>query len=1483
MARLEFFLFGPPTLKRDGLPLKIDARKTVALLAYLAVTGISHSRETLLALLWPELDPQRAQNVLRRNLSILNKTLDSQWLVLERDIVGLDKETYVWLDVEEFRRLAQSWQDHGHPPSELCPTCMNDLTAAVTLYRADFLAGFGVRNSPSFETWQLLEMEQLQRELASVLERLVDSYENQADYEQAISYAQRWLALDPLRETVHRRLMRLYAASGDRTAALRQYQSSMQLLDKELGVAPEAETTALYESLRQEGSTGRKSGEANRVAVEEAGPPPPSPYRGLFAFQEQDASFFFGREVFVQKLLDQIQARSLVAVIGPSGSGKSSVLFAGLFPHLRQEESWNIIHFRPGSDPFLGLSAALLPHLDPELSAIDNLVETRKLALGLRKGEIHLPDVVARISQKSGGESCLLLVTDQFEELYTICPESELRQAFLQVLLDTISQQSFQRQRNFTFVFTLRADFMEQALAFRPLADAVQDAGLLLGPMLREELSQAIQLPAAEQGVTFEAGLVERILDDVGGEPGNLPLLEFALAMLWEQQRSRVLTHAGYEAIARVEGALTRHADQVYARLDTAEQENARRTFVQLVRPGEGTEDTRRIARRDELSEEDWALVQHLADARLVVTGRDAVGDETVEVVHEALIRNWDRFRLWMEEDRVFRAWQERLRASIRQWEGAQYNEGALLRGVPLAEAEGWLLDRGDELGQAECAFIEASIALREERDAAREGERLARERLRQRIIQGLMAGAAIAILLSALAGWQWLRAEQQRELAANARIREDVERDLAQSALSRQLATQADTLLADQLDLGLLLSIEASRIANTVEARRNLRVGLTANDRLSSYLHGHDDRVTSVAISADGRILASGSNDNTVLLWDAAGGQPLGPALIGHTDNVLSIDISPNGQVVASGSADKTIKLWDAATGEPLGPPLSGHTKGVSSVAFSPDGQTLASSGGETILLWDLTSSPVVSETLSGHTAEVRSVAFSPDGQMLASGGDDETILLWDVLGREPAGPPLRGHSDRVRSVAFSPDGQTLASADESGSILIWEMGTNPALANNLSVHGSSIRSVAFSPDPLGRTQGDILASAGTDGIITFWDVAGGEQLGEPLSGHTDWVRSIAFSPDGRSLASASHDKSIILWDVSGRQKDAFALDPPLAEHLGSVRALAVSPDGHTMASGSDDETIILWDMENGAALGPPLKGHKGGVRSLAFTPDGRMLASGSDDETIILWDVASREALGAPLEGHIDSVHSVAFSPNGRSLVSGSKDGTLILWDAASGETLGPAIDAHAKGVQSVAVSPDGHLLASAGDDNNIKLWDITGSPHLSSTLSGHDDVVFAIAFSPDGQTLASSSWDKKILLWDVAGGQTIGLPMTGHTESVQDVTFSPDGQTLASGSWDETVMLWDSASGLSLTPRPPMSEHKGSVRSVVFNPDGETLASAGDDGTIILWDVNLESWQAKACARAGRSLSKAEWRRYFGEQIYVATCPDYPAPAD
>jgi hypothetical protein len=549
----------------------------------------------------------------------------------------------------------------------------------------------------------------------------------------------------------------------------------------------------------------------------------------LYAFQEIDASNFFGREEFTRQLLDAVQQEPLIAVLGPSGSGKSSVVFAGLFPRLREQGNWLIATFRPSSEPFQSLAAILLPYLEPDLSETDRLVETRKFAHGLSDGTLLLEDVVNRIIQKSPGVARILLVADQFEELYTLCAEPNVRQNFLDILLDILALQPFQRNPKFSFIFTLRADFLEQALAYRPLADAIQDASLMLGPMQIDELTQAIEEPAENLGVSFEKGLVERILDDVGDEAGNLPLLEFALTTLWEKQQNRVLSHESYNEIGKVAGALTRHADQTFAALSDEEKTAVRSILIQLIKPGEGTEDTRRIALKHELDQDGWTLVQRLADARLVVTGRNNDGHETVEVVHEALIRNWQQLREWMAEDRAFRVWQERLRSARRQWQAAQQDEGALLRGIPLSEAEGWLTERSQFLSHSEQQFIQDSITVRERINAEKEANRVARERLRQRIVWSAISGLIFALALAILAGIQWRQAAQGRQAALAAEAIAAKERDQAQLALSRQLAAFSETQLDEQLDLALLLSVEASLIADTSEARSALRTALTS------------------------------------------------------------------------------------------------------------------------------------------------------------------------------------------------------------------------------------------------------------------------------------------------------------------------------------------------------------------------------------------------------------------------------------------------------------------------------------------------------------------------------------------------------------------------------------------------------------------------------------------------------------------------------
>ena len=422
----------------------------------------------------------------------------------------------------------------------------------------------------------------------------------------------------------------------------------------------------------------------------------PCPYRGLFHFGPDDAEFFFGRDVFIQELYQATKSRNFIPVLGASGSGKSSVVLAGLVPKLQQEGRWLFTHFRPGSDPFHALALALVPLYTKNLDGTEKIIQARKLAQSLINGEIPLLDVFAQIHQNNPTHR-VLLIADQFEEIYTLCAEQKIRHSFLDTLLASFSSSPAQSQSNHVLITTMRADFLGNALSIPQFGDLLQNGDVKIRSMNREELTQVIEKPAEKLRVSFEAGLVERILNDVDCEPGNLPLLEFALTELWKRRNGKQLTHAAYEEIGEVQGALARHADENYRKLSQAEQEQVRRIFIQLVQPGEVTEDTRRLATKAELNQANWGLVKQLADARLVVTSRNGDTQETVEVDHEALIRNWGELRQWMDTDRDFRAWQERVRSSMYQWEQTQRDEGALLRGAALAEAEEKLNQRRED------------------------------------------------------------------------------------------------------------------------------------------------------------------------------------------------------------------------------------------------------------------------------------------------------------------------------------------------------------------------------------------------------------------------------------------------------------------------------------------------------------------------------------------------------------------------------------------------------------------------------------------------------------------------------------------------------------------------------------------------------------------------------------------------------------------
>jgi WD40 repeat protein/DNA-binding SARP family transcriptional activator len=1522
MARLTIQLLGPPQFTLGGEPIAgFESDKVRALLIYLAVEADRpHRRETLVALLWPESSARAAKDNLRQALSNLRyavgdrarssgRALDEDrdvaepFLLISRQAVQFNPAGDCWVDVHAFDEILREARFQALGPNQ--DDLLTDLQRAVAFYRGEFLEGFSLGDSVAFEEWALFARERLHRLALDSLYCLAETGVERGDLAQARAHARRQVELEPWREEAHQQLMRALALDGQRSAALAQYETCRRVMAENLVAEPSEETTALYRQIL-DGSFLRQPA----VLI----PVPPCPYRGLFAFREQDAAFFFGREDFTRQLVETVRLQPLVTLIGPSGSGKSSVVHAGLLSRLRREEDWAIVDCRPGGQPFRALAAALVPLLKPHLREEGWQAEIDKLSQALDMRTLSLRELAGRIldMQRACGvvtdAGRLLLVIDQFEELYTLCPAEDERRRFLDQLLSAAETDAGRAASESTsslhVVLTLRADFMGQALAYRPFADALQDAAIILGPMSRRELSEAIENPAKLQGVAFEAGLVARILDDVASEPGNLPLLQFALTSLWEEQVAGQLTHAAYEAAGHVEGALTAHAERVYADLDPAQQEGVRRILEQMVRPGEGTEDTRRVTTRAELGEDGWALAQHLADARLAVTDQDeSTGQEMVEVVHEALIRGWDRLRVWMNADRAFRAWQERMRGVLRQWQASGEDAGALLRGLLLVEAENWLAEREGDLSAAGRAFIQASLDAREAR-RAQEAARLAHEAELERrdrnwlwSLVGVLAVAAIVALGLTLFAFHQ-RGEAEREAAVS---------------WSLNLSAGAQLALDEgNNDLALALAIQANQIDDPPpQAQLTLSEAAYAPSARRVFV-GHDGAVESVAFSPDGLTALSGSVDHSLILWDIS--TPLNAGLAagdvirrfdGHTDVVHSVAFLPDGTRAISASGDGSLIVWDVSSGE-IVQRLTGHTDAVWDVAVLPDCGNpaapgclaLSASADGTLRLWDLETGQTLRQFV-GHEGAVYCVDISSDcgnplaaGYLALSGSADHSLILWDIetgnmihhFGGQSSTythqdldlytPQIVGHQGPVWDVAISPAGRIAMSVSEDQYAILWDLETGE-LVREYQILKSGLFSAGFIPN--GR-----LAVLGTlDGRVALLNPYYGQTEREFL-GHQGRVLALDVSADGKSVLSGSDDGSLRLWDLSNGAEVRQLWFP------NSGASLDLSPDGKLGLVAHWSGDISLWDYTTGQEI-RRLVGHTempyAGVK---FGPDGRIAISGSgdifgvaQDKTLRVWDVETGQELHR-FEGYADILWDIDLSLEGRWAVSASRDGVVQLWDIPPSLETGTSqgrvlIDLAPQAARSVAISPDGHSVlvgpgkgASAAPDYRLRLLDIETGADLAppGAFAGHTETVQAVAFSPDcgnpkntGCMALSSGLDKLVILWDVASGREIQR-FVGHTAEVTQVAFSPGcdpaqsetaGRCMVlSAGGDGVIILWDMESGEALRR---YEGHQGNILGAVFTPGGRTILSAAVDSTLREWRVDLDYDALSAWIAANR----------------------------
>lgn len=1194
-----------------------------------------------------------------------------------------------------------------------------------------------------------------------------------------------------------------------------------------LGVTTEDEVSRWLEAIaRVRRSPGRRPATS------------PSPYRGLAAFERNDAEWFFGREAMTAALRDRVLApgaHRLLMVVGASGAGKSSLLRAGLLGSLADRSAPQGDGERTDDGARAGRGILLTPGAHP------------------------LAALAAALEEREFGPGCVVVV-DQAEELFSLCDDEAERRAFVRRLGEVADAGS-------AVVLGLRADFYAEALRIPELATALQDNQVVVGPMTAEELRRAVVGPAQHAGLEVEDALVERLLADVaprtGGrgayEAGALPLLAHAVYATWQRGAGRRLTVADYRATGGIDGAVAATAEHVYTGLEPGAHDRARRLFLRMVSVGEGVADTRRAVPLDEPGEDD--VLEAFLEARLLTA------DEThVQIAHEALLTAWPRLTAWIDADRAGLRTHRLLGEAAQAWTGAGRDADLLYRGARLESARAWAMDASHraDATDTERAFLAASVA--DEAAAAS-----ARTR-RSRVMRGLVAGLAVLLVL---AGGLTVVAFRQGGAARE-------QRDLARS---RQAAMASDALRESDLAPAGELALAAFQVAPTVEARSSL-LSSTGAPRVARLFQS-DGVAQVVRVSPNGRVLASAGADTEIRLWSLEEApQPLGDPLDGGDATVFALAFSPDGRFLASGGGEAAIRLWDL--GDPdeaalLGQPHAEVASTVYSLAFSPDGAVLAAAAADgTIHLWD-----VASSGLAGHrqlpafgSVAAYAVGYTADGTVLIGGGEDGTVRLWSLgAGVAPAalGAPLAGPGGTVYSVATSPDGRVLAAGSASGLVALWDIADPVApvpIGEPLAGPESWVNALAFSPD------GATLVGGSSDNLLWAWDTGTGEAraaLPHPLA-----VTSVAFLPDGAGLATTANDGVVRLWELPG---------PVLHGTPASIFTTSFSDAGGLLATAARDG-VRLWDVtvpSAPTAVGTVLPAPEGAARTsgaAALSPDGRVLAAGAADGAVYLWDIEEPTHPGVPrtLAGPTDLIENVAFSADGRFLAAASDDATVTVWDLSEPEVPGARLTGPTNYVMSVAFSPDGAMLAAGSVDERVYLWDLTDprAPEaLGEPLTGATSYVNAVAFSPDGRTLAAGGDDRSIWLWDVgepASPSLLAGPVTWQDGVLYMLDFSPDGRFLAGAAGDQTVRVWDVSDPSHPERFAALTGAQGRLYAVGFSADGRHLATAGADRAVRIYEVDPVAAASSVCEAAalGLALSEEEWARYLPGVPFADPCP-------
>ncbi|MDA0245344.1 MAG: AAA family ATPase [Chloroflexi bacterium] len=1272
----------------------------------------------------------------------------------------------------------------------------------------------------------------------------------------------------------------------------------------------------------------------SKIADKEPAPTTqPPPYKGMQPYQVSEAHLFFGREAITATAVGHLRQNNFLAVVGATGMGKTSLIRAGILAALQDShllhdgtlppdgsESWPVHIITPTSNPLESLAASLTRESESVTAAFtlaeDMANDSRSLAL-----------MVRRLASQAGAEH-VLLVIDQLEELFGLCQSEPMREQFLA----NLHYAADPRQGVLVLIVGVRVAFQPLLTQRGLFGELIAQNHVLLPALNTADLRRIIEEPAQlgdENGAwEFEDNLVDFLLREAGSDLFSLPWLSHSLLEMWKRRRGRMLTFSGYTESLGIQGAILQRARALYQQLSEPDQQLARSVFMRLTELGEGTQDSRRITPLVEIMPHGpdqnpnlLKVLSLLAEARLVTVDRDGM-----QVVHEGLIRNWELLRQWVLENRAGLRVQRQLAADVARWRRLNQDVGSLYRGARLEQTLEWAAENPTELSPLEKEFLDVSwqtveaerlthedaqrreletaqqlaesaqrLAEAERERAEQQAQEARREQLAAQAIQKgaqwLKAISVVAVVLTILAIYAGYTALQNAAEAEEKRQVADLLTEEAEQkqrlTRARELAAISSTILYDYPQRALLLAVEAYNVLlptdpRVPEVEEALRLALAATGGRAvpaSAVANERQNVTAVAVSEDGRWLATGTLEGEILVWPQEDfTQP--PLVLKHEEvgEILALAISPDGEWLYASLAGGVVLEWDLLDLET--PPFVLVDDNVAyqvGLAVSENWLVLGGEDGQTTI-WrrdDLGGEPI---QMKNHDGSIYGVAISNDEAWLVTAGADANAYLYDLQevvreGEAAVAQELNAHTGQIFAVAISPDNEWIVTAGgtppwiavdpRDAVVMVWEREDLSEPVAILTDHDAHVAAVDITADS------EWLVTASWDHTARLYDLLNLDDEAYVLRGHEDHVVDVAFADGGQRIVTGSTDQTVRIWDLESAEQGLIASPLLLDNHNNPIQQMAINPTSDWLATASDDGQVWLWHLATNNPAWAQYELVQGGSRALAFSPNGRWLATAAGEGDLRLWDMSRDDpsARFVRLGGSPPAVSHLVFSADGRWLAAAGAGGIVLVWDME-------ALDAPPQVVRGVGLGMVQQLLFSTGTDETrqevvdwlivavreegrsfnaeIQLWPMgEWTSEASVRWTGHTDTINSMAVSPDGRWLVSGSGDRTVRRWDLFNPSAEPTVLRDYPDGVRKVAISPDGRWLAVGGWSPDLYLWDLG---DLTAVPLVfRDHDAWIDDLAFSRNGEWLVSGSYDDTARLWYLESAPNIASVALRA------------------------------